>query len=116
MVNFFVRVFVFEVLFRFHADFCHGFHSLHGVFSRGRFAGEHDGAGAVVDGVGDVGDLGTGGTGLVDHGFQHFRRCDAAFSCEAAFVDEHFLDLREFLVGDLHAEVAAGNHDAVCNA
>ena len=35
------------------------------------FAGQHDGAGAVVNGVGNVGNLGAGRARVFGHGFEH---------------------------------------------
>ena len=42
-----------------------------GILADGRFAGEHDGVGAVVDGVGHVGDFGAGGARILDHRLEH---------------------------------------------
>ena len=73
----------------------------------------HDGAGAVVDGVGHVGNLRAGGAHVVDHAFEHLRGGDDALAQHAALGDELFLYLRQFLEGYLHAHVAAADHDAV---
>ena len=46
------------------------------VLAHGRFAGEHDGVGAVVNGVGHVGDLGARGARVLDHRLEHLRGGD----------------------------------------
>lgn len=52
---------------------------------------------------------------LIDHRFEHLRCRDATLAGEAAFIDEHFLDLGKFFIGYFHAEVAARDHNAVCD-
>ena len=47
--------------FGFGDDAGHHLDGFDGIGAHGGFAGEHDGVGAVVDGVGDVGDFGAGG-------------------------------------------------------
>ena len=81
----------------------------------GGFSGKHDAGGAVVNGVRDVGDLRPRGTGIVNHGFQHFRGGDDAFSVYPAAADHALLNVRQFFVRDLYAEVAASHHDPVRN-
>ena len=54
--------------------------ALHRILPNGGFAGQHDGIGFFVDGVGDVGDLGPGRMRVVDHGFEEMRRHDHAFA------------------------------------
>ena len=49
---------------------------LNRILAHGRLAGEHDGVGAVVDGVGHVGDFGARGARVFDHRLQHLRRRD----------------------------------------
>ncbi len=84
-----------------------------GEFSDGGFAAEHDGVGAVEDGVGDVADLGAGGACLLDHGLEHLSGDDDGFSGRLTAADKLFLDDGD--LGDVHfdAEVAAGDHEAV---
>ena len=94
-------------------DLGHGLDRLHGVLAGGRLTREHDGAGAVVNGVGNIRDLGSGRTGIADHGFQHFGCGDHALAEHTAFGDELFLNGGKMLEWDLHAHVAARDHDAV---
>ena len=91
----------------------HGLQRLDGVLARGGFTGEHDRAGAVVDGVGHVGDLGTGRAGVDDHGIQHLGSGNADLTGAHGAVDQVLLDGRDLGKVDLNAHIAAGNHDAV---
>ena len=91
----------------------HGFQGLHGVFARGGLAGEHDAAGAVVDGVGHVGGLGAGGPGVLHHGVQHLGGGDHLLARQVGFLNQLLLQHRHVLQGDFHAHVAPGHHDAV---
>ena len=93
-------------------DAGHGAQRLDGVLACGRLAGEHDGARAVIDGVGHVGDLGAGGADVVRHALEHFGRGDDALAKQAALADELLLDARQLLIRHLDAHVAAGDHDA----
>ena len=93
-------------------DAGHGAQRLDGVLARGRLAGEHDGARAVIDGVGDVSDLGAGGADVVRHALEHLGRGDDALAEQAALADELLLDARQLLIRHLDAHVAAGDHDA----
>ena len=49
----------------------HGAESFHRVFAGSSLAGKHDGAGSLIDRIGNVRCLRTGGTGILDHGIQH---------------------------------------------
>ena len=104
-----------DMLLRELGDLGHVPDGLHGVLARGGLAGEHDGGAAVIDGVGHVGDLRPGGTGILDHGFQHFRGGDDPLAHHAALVDEELLNGGDLHKGDLHAKVAPGHHDAVAD-
>ena len=42
---------------------CHGFQGLYWILACGSFAGQHNGTGAVINGVGNVGNFCTGGAG-----------------------------------------------------
>ena len=105
-------LFIVDVLLGLLGDAGHGLKREYGIFARGRLAGEHDGTGAVVDGVGHVGGLRAGGPGIVNHGFQHLCRGDHPLAQHAALCDQLFLDGGEVFKGDLHAHVAAADHDA----
>ena len=91
----------------------HGLNGLDGVLAGGGLAGEHHAGGAVEYGVGHVGDLGTGGTGVADHGVQHLGGGDDGLAGHGGSLDHLLLEDGHLLSGDLHAQVAAGNHDAV---
>ena len=93
-------------------DAGHGLQRQLRILARGGLAGEHDGAAAVVDGVGHVGGLGAGGAGLVNHGFQHLGGGDHALAQHAALGDQLLLNGWQLLEGNLHAHVAATDHDA----
>ena len=85
----------------------------HGIFAYGRFAGEHDGVGAVVDGVGHVGDFGARGPRILDHGFEHLRGSDDGLGVLGGAADDVLLNGGDFFRRNFDAEVAAGHHDAV---
>ena len=93
-------------------DACHRAQRLDGVLAGRRLAGEHDGACAVIDGVGDVRDLGTSGADVVRHALEHLGRGDDALAEQTALADELLLDARQLLIRHLDAHVAAGDHDA----
>ena len=91
----------------------HGLHRLEGIFARGRFAAEHEGIGAIVDGVGDVGDLCSRGTRVVDHRVKHLRGHDHRFFLHHTLVNDLALDAGDAFDGHFDAEVAARDHDAI---
>src|SRR6266498_1490439 len=89
------------------------FDAFHRIFSDGRFAAEHDRVGLLENGVGHVGDLGARGHGTFDHAFEHVGGDDDRPT--DAQTDLHNLALNDgqFLVGNLHAQVAASHHDGI---
>ena len=91
----------------------HGFHRLHRILARRRLAGEHNGGGAIVNGVGHIGDLRAGGAGIFNHGIQHLGRRDDRLSAGHALGDHILLNNGDLGEVDLHAHIAAGHHDAV---
>ena len=91
----------------------HGADGFDGVFAAGGLAGEHEGVGAVEDGVGDVGEFGAGGARIDDHRVEHLGGGDDGFAGLAAAADDGFLGEGDAFGGELDAEVAAGDHDAV---
>ena len=95
-------------------DLYHGAESFHRVFAGSGLAGKHDGAGSLIDRIGNVRCLRTGGTGILDHGIQHLCGGDNLFACGIYLVDDLFLDHRYIFQGNLHAHIAAGDHDSVC--
>ena len=96
-------------------DLRHGLDRLHGVFASGGFSGKHDAGGAVVNGVGHVRDLRTGGSGILDHGFQHFRGGDDPLAQHPAHSGQLFLHGWHFHIGDFHTQVAPGDHNAAAD-
>ncbi len=84
-----------------------------GVLAGGGLAGEHDGVGAVVDGVGYVGGLGAGGARVLDHGLEHLGGGDDGLAVLGGAADDVLLDGGDLFGRDLDAEIAAGDHDGV---
>ena len=105
--------FVVNIRLRPDGNAAHSLNSFHWILPCGGLTGEHNGAGAIVDGVGHVGDLCSGGTGLGGHGLQHFRSGDDDLAPLQAELDELLLDGGQLLIGDLHAQVSASDHDAI---
>ena len=95
------------------ADVSHDGDSLDGVGAGGGLAGEHDGVGAVEDGVGDVGGLRAGGAGGAGHGLEHLGGGDDGLAGFVAALDHALLREEDLLEVDLHAEVTARDHDGV---
>ena len=69
----------------------HGLHGFQRIHTRGGLAGEHNGAGAVVDSVGHVGGFRTSGAGVLHHGIQHLGRGNGRLARRVALLDEHLL-------------------------
>ena len=95
------------------SDGRHNLDGFFGVIAGSGLAGEHDGRGAIVDGVCHVGGFRTGGTGVMDHGFQHLGGGDDLLAVFVGFFDEAFLEDGNVLKGNFHAHVAPGDHNAV---
>ena len=91
----------------------HGLEGLHGVSACSGLTGQHDGRGAVVDGVCHVGDLGAGGAGVHDHAVQHLGSGDDGLAEGEGTFDDILLDAGQLGEVDLHAQIAAGDHDGV---
>ena len=91
----------------------HGLDDQDGVLAGGGLAREHQGVGAVEDGVGDVGRLGAGGARLLDHRLEHLGRHDHRLAGEAAGGDDLLLQHGDGVERHLDPEVAAGDHQAV---
>ncbi len=93
------------------ADAGHGLDRLHRVEAAGRLGREHHRVGAVDDGVGDVEHFGAGRDRVVDHRLQHLRRRDDDAVARHRLADDLLLQAGQLGVADLHAEVAARDHD-----
>ena len=102
-----------NVAFGLLGDLCHCGYSFDRIFAHCRLARKHDGAGAVVNGVGNVGYLGSCRARIVYHRLKHFCRGDHALSAEATGGYHHFLNCGELFKGNFNSHVAAGDHDAV---
>ena len=90
----------------------HGADGLDRVLADRGLAREHDGRGAVKDGVCHVGDLGAGGARVFGHGVEHLGGGDDALALGDGHLDQVLLDLGQLVVGHLDAEVAARDHEA----
>jgi len=97
-------------------DFCEHGHRFLGEFTNGGFAREHDGVSAVENGIGDVGGFGASGEAAGNHGLEHLRRGDNGFAGATGAGDQLFLPECHFFDRDFHAEIAAGDHNAVGGA
>ena len=84
-----------------------------GEFPDRCFAAQHHRVGAVEDGVGDVAHLGPRRRGLLDHRLQHLRRDDHRLAGGLASADQVLLDDRHLGHVHLHAQIAAGDHQAI---
>ncbi len=103
-------------LLHFADDPVHRLHRLDRVVTDRRFGGEHDRVGAVPDGVGDVAGFGAGRHRLGDHRFQHLGGGDHGQAHLVRDPDDLLLGARHAFRRQLHAEVAAGDHDSVRGA
>ncbi len=108
-------LFIVDILLGFQDDFRHRFGRQNGIFARRGFSREHDGARAVVYGVGNVRNLGSRRTGVVNHGFQHLGGGDDAFSEHTALGNQFFLNGGQLLEGNFDAHIAAADHDALAD-
>ena len=76
-------------------------------------AGQHHRVRAVEHRVGDVGGLGAGGPRVLDHRLQHLGGDDDGFRVLPCHLDRALLHQRHLFERQLHAEVAARDHDRV---
>ena len=91
----------------------HGLECLHGISTGSGLTGQHDGRGAVVDGICHVRDLGAGGAGIHDHAVQHLGSGDDGLAKGEGAVDDGLLDAGQLGEVDLHAQIATGHHHGV---
>ena len=102
-----------DELSRLWAEFGEQFvHGSDRIFARRRLTGEHDGARAVIDRVGNVGNLRPRRARIVDHGFEHFRGRNDALAEQTALGNEILLDRRQLRKRNLHAQIAPADHNA----
>ena len=76
-------------------------------------ATEHNGGGAVINGVSHIGDLCPGGAGIGDHRLQHLGSGHHHFAGRIHLANDHLLNSRDPLKGDFYAHITAGHHNAV---
>src|SRR5712672_1613131 len=100
-----------DLVLGFGDDLGHHGYGFDGVLACGGFGGEHDGVGAVVDGVGYVGGFGAGGARVVDHGFEHLGRGDDGFAVLGCAANDVLLQGGDFCGRNFVADFAAGDHD-----
>ena len=91
----------------------HGLEGLHGVVTGSGLTRQHDGGGAIVDGICHVGDLGTGGAGVDHHAVQHLGGSDDGLAEGEGAVDDVLLDAGQLGEVDLNAQVTTGHHDGI---
>ncbi|GIX60969.1 uncharacterized protein BcabD6B2_04040 [Babesia caballi] len=99
--------------FRLEAQLRHDLHAVDRVLAVGRLPRQHHTVAAVQHRVDDVRGLRPGGPREVDHGLQHLGRGDDRLGGLVAPLDHVLLRQADLLNGDFHAQVAAGDHDAV---
>ncbi len=104
---------ILHIGFGFDHDARHDGDRLAGILSAGGFGGEHDGVGAVEDGVGHIAGLGAGGTRIFDHRFEHLGRGDDRLAAGGGAADDMLLNDGNFFRSHLDAEIATGDHDSV---
>ena len=102
-----------DLVLGFGDDLGHHGDGFDGIFAGGGLAGEHDGVGAVVDGVGDVGGFGAGGARVFDHRLEHLRGGDDGLAVLGGAANDVLLDGGNFFGRDFDAEIATGDHDGV---
>ena len=83
------------------------------VLTGSGLAGQHNGVGTVINGVGDVGNFGARRARVLLHGVEHLRGGDDGLVGRVALGDDFLLDVRNELGLNLDAQVATGDHDAV---
>ena len=91
----------------------HHRHDFYGMASDCGLGGEHEGIGAVPDGVGDIGGLGAGRTLALDHRLEHLSGDDDRQQGASGGFDDLSLEHGHFGRANFDAQVAAGDHDAV---
>ena len=55
----------------------------------------------------------TSGARIVDHAFKHLSGSDDGLSGDVGLADHHLLSEEDLLGRDLHAQIAASNHDTI---
>ncbi len=102
-----------RIMFHLLDDPLHHRHGLRGESAAGRFRGEHDGVGAIVDRGRHVRCLGARGYGRGDHRFKHLRGDDHRLAVTAARPEDALLHAGHALGRQFDAQVAARDHHGV---
>ena len=102
-----------HVAFGFDHDARHDRHRLARILAAGGFGREHDGIGAVENGVGHVAGFGARGARILDHRLEHLRGGDDRLAPSGGAADHMLLDDGNFFGRHFDAEIAAGDHDSV---
>ena len=92
---------------------CQHFRGIHRELAHGRFAGQHDGVGAVQDCIGHIGGFGAGGPAVGGHRLEHLRGGNDRLAEPVGFPYELFLNNRDLCDRNFHPQIAACHHDAV---
>mmetsp|Transcript_10821 Transcript_10821/g.33818 ORF Transcript_10821/g.33818 Transcript_10821/m.33818 type:complete len:480 (+) Transcript_10821:563-2002(+) len=95
------------------AHAAHGADGLHGERAAGCLGGEHHAIRAIENSVGNVRSLCARRPRSAGHGLQHLRGCDHWLPGGVALTDDQLLRQDHLLHWNLHAQVAAPNHDPV---
>jgi hypothetical protein len=104
---------VVHVAFGFDDDARHDGNGFAGILAAGGFGGEHDGVGAVENGVGDVAGFGARGARVFDHRLEHLRGGDYGLAPGGGAADDVLLNDWDFFRRHFYAEIAASDHDSV---
>ena len=107
------KLIVRDITFCPYCDLYHRSERFYRIFPGRRLPGQHDRACPLVDRIGHIRRLGTGRPRVLHHGVQHLRGSDHLLSRIINFCDDLLLDDRHVLQRDLHAHIAAGDHDPV---
>ena len=102
-----------HVAFGFDDDARHDGDRFARVLAAGGFGREHDGVGAVEDGVGHVAGFGARGARVFDHRLEHLRGGDDGLAPGRGAANDVLLNDRDFFRRHFDAEIAAGDHDSV---
>ena len=94
-------------------DAVHDLHRLHRIVAGRGLGRQHQGVGALIDGVGHIRRLGPRRGRRTGHGFQHLCRDDGGHAALAGGAQDLLLRHRHFLRLHLHAQVTARDHDPV---
>ena len=83
------------------------------IVARGRLGRQHQGIGALIDGIGDIGGLGAGRRGRPRHRLQHLGRHDHRHAPVAGGADDGLLCHRHLFGIQLNAQITARHHHPV---